>query len=91
MLTVAYFTTIVDLKIVSVSLPTIGRDLHVTATSLQWVATAYALAFGGLLLFGGRGADLLSGPRSRSGLDPSSGRIRPVRVGMSSSHALSPR
>jgi EmrB/QacA subfamily drug resistance transporter len=51
--------TIVDLTIVNVSLPTIGRELHFTATSLQWVATAYALTFGGFLLLGGRAADLL--------------------------------
>ena len=58
-LAVAYFMTIVDLTIVNVSLPTIGRDLHFSETSLQWVATAYALTFGGFLLLGGRAADLL--------------------------------
>ena len=51
--------TIVDLTIVNVSLPTIGRDLHFSETSLQWVVTAYALTFGGFLLLGGRAADLL--------------------------------
>jgi EmrB/QacA subfamily drug resistance transporter len=56
---VSYFMTIIDLTIVNVSLPTIGRDLHFSETSLQWVATAYALAFGGFLLLGGRVADLL--------------------------------
>ncbi len=59
LLAVAYFMTIVDLTIVNVSLPTIGRDLHFSQTSLQWVATAYALTFGGFLLLGGRAADLL--------------------------------
>jgi EmrB/QacA subfamily drug resistance transporter len=59
LLAVAYFMTIVDLTIVNVSLPTIGRDLHFSQTSLQWVVTAYALTFGGLLLLGGRAADLL--------------------------------
>ena len=59
LLAVAYFMTIVDLTIVNVSLPTIGRDLHFSETSLQWVVTAYALTFGGLLLLGGRAADLL--------------------------------
>src|SRR5256714_13763102 len=59
LLAVAYFMTIVDLTIVNVSLPTIGRDLHFSATNLQWVATAYALTFGGFLLLGGRAADLL--------------------------------
>jgi EmrB/QacA subfamily drug resistance transporter len=59
LLAVAYFMTIVDLTIVNVSLPTIGRDLHISPTSLQWVVTAYALTFGGFLLLGGRAADLL--------------------------------
>ena len=59
LLAVAYFMTIVDLTIVNVSLPTIGRDLHFSETGLQWVVTAYALTFGGLLLLGGRAADLL--------------------------------
>jgi EmrB/QacA subfamily drug resistance transporter len=59
LLAIAYFMTIIDLTIVNVSLPTIGRDLHFSETSLQWVVTAYALTFGGLLLLGGRAADLL--------------------------------
>jgi EmrB/QacA subfamily drug resistance transporter len=59
LLAVAYFMTIIDLTIVNVSLPTIGRDLHFSSTSLQWVVTSYALTFGGFLLLGGRAADLL--------------------------------
>jgi EmrB/QacA subfamily drug resistance transporter len=59
LLAVAYFMTIIDLTIVNVSLPTIGRDLHFSPTKLQWVVTAYALTFGGFLLLGGRAADLL--------------------------------
>src|SRR6201989_705846 len=59
LLAIAYFMTIIDLTIVNVSLPTIGKDLHFSETSLQWVVTAYALTFGGLLLLGGRAADLL--------------------------------
>ena len=59
LLAVAYFMTTVDLTIVNVSLPTIGRDLGFSPTDLQWVATAYALTFGGFLLLGGRAADLL--------------------------------
>jgi EmrB/QacA subfamily drug resistance transporter len=58
-LAVAYFMTIVDLTIVNVALPTIGRDLHFSESSLQWVVTAYGLTFGGFLLLGGRAADLL--------------------------------
>ncbi|HLJ02756.1 MAG TPA: MFS transporter [Solirubrobacteraceae bacterium] len=59
LLALTYFMTIIDLTIVNVSLPTIGRDLHFSQTNLQWVVTAYALTFGGLLLLGGRGADLV--------------------------------
>jgi EmrB/QacA subfamily drug resistance transporter len=55
----SYFMTIVDLTIVNVALPTIGRKLHFSESNLQWVVTAYALTFGGFLLLGGRAADLL--------------------------------
>jgi EmrB/QacA subfamily drug resistance transporter len=51
--------TIVDLTIVNVALPTIGRELHFSESNLQWVVTAYGLTFGGFLLLGGRAADLL--------------------------------
>jgi EmrB/QacA subfamily drug resistance transporter len=59
LLAVSFFMTVIDLTIVNVSLPTIGRDLHFSETNLQWVVTAYALTFGGFLLLGGRAADLL--------------------------------
>ena len=58
-LAVSYFMTIVDLTIVNVALPTIGRKLHFSESNLQWVVTAYGLTFGGFLLLGGRAADLL--------------------------------
>ena len=58
-LAVCYFMTIVDVAIVNVALPTIGRKLHFSETNLQWVVTAYGLTFGGFLLLGGRAADLL--------------------------------
>jgi EmrB/QacA subfamily drug resistance transporter len=58
-LAVAYFMTVADLAIVNVALPTIGRQLHIAESDLQWVVTAYALTFGGFLLLGGRAADLL--------------------------------
>ena len=58
-LAVSYFMTIIDLTIVNVALPTIGRKLHFSETNLQWVVTAYGLTFGGFLLLGGRAADLL--------------------------------
>jgi EmrB/QacA subfamily drug resistance transporter len=59
LLAVSFFMTIVDLAIVNVALPTIGRNLHVSESDLQWVVTAYAITFGGFLLLGGRAADLL--------------------------------
>jgi EmrB/QacA subfamily drug resistance transporter len=59
LLAVAYFMTIVDLTIVNVALPTIGRELHFPESNLQWVVTAYGITFGGCLLLGGRAADLL--------------------------------
>src|SRR5919201_2039899 len=59
LLAVAFFMTIIDLTIVNVSLPTIGRDLHFSETNLRWVVTAYELTFGGFMLLGGRAADLL--------------------------------
>src|ERR1022692_3748892 len=59
LLAVSFFMAVIDLTIVNVSLPTIGRDLHFSDTNLQWVVTAYALTFGGFLLLGGRAADLL--------------------------------
>jgi MFS family permease len=58
-LAVAFFMTIADLTIVNVALPTIGRELHVSESDLQWVVTAYVITFGGFLLLGGRAADLL--------------------------------
>jgi len=59
LLAVSYFMTVVDLTIVNVALPTIGRRLHFPESDLQWVVTAYSLTLGGFLLLGGRAADLL--------------------------------
>jgi EmrB/QacA subfamily drug resistance transporter len=59
LLAVAYFMTAVDMLIVNVALPTIGRKLHFPETDLQWVVSAYALSLGGFMLLGGRAADLL--------------------------------
>lgn len=56
---VAYFMTVLDVSIVNVAIPSIGRDLEFAETGLQWVVTAYAIAFGGFLLLGGRAGDLL--------------------------------
>jgi EmrB/QacA subfamily drug resistance transporter len=48
-----------DVSMVGMSLPSIGADLGVSLSSLQWVVTGYVLGYGGLLLLGGRTADLL--------------------------------
>src|SRR5437899_4100206 len=55
----AQFMVVLDVAIVNVALPSIKTDLHFTQESLQWVVTAYAILFGGVLLLGGRMADLL--------------------------------
>lgn len=49
---------VLDATIVNIALPSAQRDLGISDGNRQWVVTAYALAFGGLLLFGGRVADL---------------------------------
>jgi EmrB/QacA subfamily drug resistance transporter len=55
----AFFMVILDVAIVNVALPTIQVDLDFSQKNLQWVVSAYALTFGGLLLLGGRIADLV--------------------------------
>ena len=55
----AFFMVILDVAIVNVALPSIQADLDLSPKNLQWVVSAYALTFGGLLLLGGRAADLL--------------------------------
>ena len=55
---VAQFMVILDVSVVNVALPSIGKDLHYSPTGLQWVVNAYVLAFAGFLLLGGRAADL---------------------------------
>ena len=55
----AQFMVVLDVAIVNVALPSIESDLHFSPESLQWVITAYAIFFGGVLLLGGRLADLL--------------------------------
>jgi EmrB/QacA subfamily drug resistance transporter len=55
----AFFMVILDAAIVTVALPSIEKELDFSAQGLQWVVSAYALTFAGLLLLGGRAADLL--------------------------------
>ena len=58
LLCAAQFMVILDITVVSIALPSIQQDLGLATKDLQWVITAYTLAFGGLLLLGGRAADL---------------------------------
>src|SRR5258707_6106800 len=55
----AQLMVVLDATIVNIALPSAQRSLHFSTVDRQWVVTAYALAFGSLLLFGGRLADLL--------------------------------
>src|SRR5262245_66649709 len=55
----AFFMVLLDGTITIVALPSIGAGLHFSEQGLPWVLSGYALAFGGLLLLGGRAADLL--------------------------------
>ena len=56
---VAAFMVVLDFSIVNVALPSIERELHMPADAVQWIVTGYAISFGGLLILGGRAADLL--------------------------------
>ncbi|WP_328584711.1 MFS transporter [Streptomyces sp. NBC_00370] len=58
-LCLAFFVEMVDNTLLSIALPTIGRDLDSSTTALQWVTGAYSLTFGGLLLTAGSMADRL--------------------------------
>ena len=48
-----YFMVILDVTIVNVAAPAIGRDLSISLTDLQWIVDGYTVAFAGLLLLGG--------------------------------------
>src|SRR5580658_10077279 len=68
-LSMAQFMVVLDFTIVNVALPSIQDGLHVATTTLQWLVSAYAVAFGGFLLLGGRLADVY-------------GRARLYRIGL---------
>ena len=61
---VAQFVVVLDATIVTTALPAIRQALGFTDAGLQWVFTAYALVFGGLLIFGGRVADVVGRRRT---------------------------
>lgn len=58
LLALAQFMVVLDISIVNIMLPTVQHAFHLSESNLQWIITAYTLAFGGFLLFGGRAADL---------------------------------
>jgi EmrB/QacA subfamily drug resistance transporter len=93
LLAVAQFMVVLDITIVNVALPSIGSALRFDAADLQWVVTAYVICSGGLLLVGGRAADLLgrrrvllvglglfTGASLVCGLAPSSGLLIAARA-----------
>src|SRR3954447_24029027 len=55
----ALFLDGLDISMVGVALPSMGQELHMSPSSLQWIVSAYVLGYGGLLLLGGRAADLI--------------------------------
>src|SRR5215468_7786588 len=100
-LSVAQFMVILDATVVNVALPSIARSLGFAAGSLQWVVTAYVLASGGLVLVGGRAADVAGRRRVflaglvvftaaslASGLAPSAGVLIAARAGQGLGAAL---
>ena len=70
----ALFLDALDVSMVGVALPSIRTDLGLSTASLQWVVSGYVLGYGGLLLLGGRAADLLGRRASvAGGEDPGPG------------------
>ncbi len=59
----AQLMVVLDATVVNIALPTAQRDLHISDVDRQWAITAYTLAFGGLLLLGGRIADYVGRKR----------------------------
>jgi EmrB/QacA subfamily drug resistance transporter len=101
LLCVAQFMVILDATVVNVALPSIRRALGFAPTDLQWVVTAYVLTTGGLMLLGGRAADLMgrrrvflagltifTGASLLSGLAPNSGILIAARAAQGAGAAL---
>ena len=97
----AQFMVILDGTVVNVALPAIGRALHFPAGDLQWVVSGYVLLSGGLMLLGGRTADVTGRRRVflagltvftaaslASGLAPTSGALVAARAGQGLGAAL---
>ena len=78
----AFFMVLLDGTITIVALPSIGADLGFSKQDLPWVLSAYVLTFGGLLLLGGRAADLLAGVACSWPVPALHGRVARVRAGL---------
>ncbi|WP_051274618.1 MFS transporter [Cellulomonas sp. URHD0024] len=100
-LALAQFLVVLDASIVNIALPVLGEQLQMTTAALSWVITAYVLAFGGLLLLGGRLADRYGhrrvfligvagfiGASALAGLSTSSGMLLAARTVQGASAAL---
>ncbi|MBF4461763.1 MULTISPECIES: MFS transporter [unclassified Rathayibacter] len=100
-LALAQFLVVLDASIVNIALPILGEQLHLDTAALAWVITAYVLAFGGLLLLGGRLADRYGhrrvfligvagfiGASALAGLSTSSGMLLAARSLQGASAAL---
>ena len=77
----AQFIVIMDTSIIGVALPEIQQDLGFSPDDLSWVFNAYVIAFGGLLLLGGRLSDLLGAKRVFTAAGSSSPRVARRRPG----------
>ncbi|ATL32055.1 DHA2 family efflux MFS transporter permease subunit [Streptomyces formicae] len=64
LLCLAQFMLVLDVTVVNVALPSMAADLGLGRTALTWVVTSYALCFGGLMLLGGRLADVFGARRT---------------------------
>jgi EmrB/QacA subfamily drug resistance transporter len=58
-LIVAQLMVVLDISATNIALPSLARDLHISASNIGWTITSYTLLFGSLLLLGGRAADVL--------------------------------
>lgn len=101
LMSVAQFMVVLDVTVVNVALPSIGRALRFAPGDLQWVVTAYVLLSGSLVLLGGRASDVLGRRRMflaglltftacslASGLAPTAGALIAARAGQGLGAAL---
>ena len=88
MLCAGVLMIVLDATVVNVALPSIQDDLGFSQTSLAWVVNAYLIAFGGLLLLGGRIGDLIGHRRIfLIGLTVFTARVAAVRADADAGHA----